>query len=57
VLAAGDPDVTQQRVVTEQYGYEAERASARDERGGEGIKRGSRGCGDGVSARFDGGGG
>jgi len=52
VLAAGDPDVTQQRVVTE-YGYEAE-AGQRDERGREG--RVKRGCGGGVKARLGSGG-
>jgi len=41
VLTVGDPGVTQQRVVTE-YGYEATRAMARDERGGGRVTEGVR---------------
>ena len=54
MLAAGDPGVTQQRVVTE-YGYEAARASTGEMSGGRGggIERG---CGGGVNARLDSGG-
>jgi hypothetical protein len=51
VLTDGDPGVTQQRVVTE-YGYETEAGQRRDERVGEGVKRG---CGGGVSLSLEGG--